>query len=456
MDISRHDSDTNDHANGSQRRPKLRALDVQLVTQDGRPSLYLRDPLELSEASIVVPREYGLILQFIDGTHTSSEISAAVMVRHGVRVDVDVVDHLVDALDEVLLLDNERARRAQEDLLEAYRDGDFRPPFLAGKSYPAEPRALRALLNGFLEAAAELPPIHERGAVASVRGVISPHIDYQRGGLTYAQVWHAAREAARSADLAVILGTDHSGTQGTITLSHQPYATPFGVLPQPEELRDDLAQAVGSSAYSDELHHRTEHSVELSAVWLHHAREGLPIETVPVLVGPLPDAAETSTRSQDWPGQAAAQSHADTASESVTSPRSAPQIDETADLGPRHERFIEALASIVSGRRALLIASVDLSHVGPAFGGTPMDESMLGALRASDAELLRSMEAGDAAAFLGRIRSDDDSTNVCGTAPIVLVLRALGHTSASIVDYRLCPADEQNTSVVSICGMLLH
>jgi len=50
-----------------------------------------------------------------------------------------------------------------------------------------------------------------------VAGVISPHIDYQRGGPVYAAVWQRAAGAIRGAELVIVFGTDHSGGPGKLT-----------------------------------------------------------------------------------------------------------------------------------------------------------------------------------------------------------------------------------------------
>jgi AmmeMemoRadiSam system protein B len=252
--------------------------------------------------------------------------------------------------------------------------------------------------------------------------VVSPHIDYMRGGMTYARVWRRAAAAARGADLAIVVGTDHFGASGSITLSHVPYATPFGVLPQPPEILSALAEAIGrEDAFAGELNHRTEHSVELSAAWLHHMRGGSPIDTVPVLVGSFDEHAESGSNPMQ--------------SESL-------------------RRFLDALAAVMDGRRALLVASVDLSHMGPAFGGEPLDDRGRDRLVVSDRGLVESLIAGDADGFLRALGHGADGTNVCGTGPLFVTLRALGETTGHEVDYRLCPADEADTSAVSICGML--
>ena len=115
---------------------------------------------------------------------------------------------------------------------------------------------------------------------------MSPHIDYARGGPVYARVWKRAAEMVKAADLAVVLGTDHFGEDGQLTLTRQHYATPFGTLPTAREVVDALAEAMGvETAFAGELRHRSEHSIELAAIWLHYIREGQPCELVPILCG---------------------------------------------------------------------------------------------------------------------------------------------------------------------------
>ncbi len=48
----------------------------------------------------------------------------------------------------------------------------------------------------------------------------------------------------------------------------------------------------------------------------------------------------------------------------------------------------------------------------------------------------------------------EDRNNVCGLPPIYLALRLLGETAGETVAYDQCPADEENTSWVSVAGMV--
>ena len=227
----------------------------------------------------------------------------------------------------------------------------------------------------------------------------------------------------RAADLAVILGTDHYGGHGALTLTRQSYATPFGVLPTAGDVVEALAKAIGEeAAFAAELHHRNEHSIELATVWLHHMRGGEPIDLVPVLCGSYGHFV-------------------------------AGEADPGHD--PSIAAFVETLRQKTKGRRAIVVAAGDLSHVGPAFGGEPYGPTECAHLRVADDEIMARTCAGDAAGFFEAIKRVGDGNNVCGLPPIYLALRMLGQTEGEQVAYDRCPADEQESSFVSIGGIVL-
>ncbi|MBI3947820.1 MAG: AmmeMemoRadiSam system protein B [Armatimonadetes bacterium] len=401
----------------SEPRPKLRPIEVRHVVENGRALLLLRDPLALSDRVLLVPQSLAPALALCDGTRDAGTLGAALALRYGIRVPTSRLREMIATLDEALFLEGDRCEQARRAALAAYRAAPFRPPALAGAAYPSDPEALRAALQGYLEtAAADVQPAPEG------RGVLSPHIDYPRGGPVYARVWKRAAAMARAADLAVILGTDHQGGEDLATLTRQSYATPYGVLPTPREAVDALAAAVGEeAAFAGELRHRSEHAIELAAIWLHHVRGGEACALLPILCGSF-----------------------------VRFVRGEADAGEDATL----TRLLAALASVIAGRRALVIAAGDLSHVGPAFGGPPLDLNGRARLRAADDALLRHVCAGDAPAFLSSLRSVSDRNNVCGLPPLYLALRLLGSSAGEVVAYDCCPADASGASVVSIAGVV--
>jgi AmmeMemoRadiSam system protein B len=397
--------------------PKLRAVDARPVTHNGQPSILLRDPLRLSDRTIVIPHALSPALALFDGTRDAGAVSAALAVRFGLPVASGTVDRLLTALDDALLLDNERFAQAHQEALTAYRKAPHRPLSSAGESYPADADQLRQQLQSYLGTVADVVPHDAQG-----RGLVSPHIDYARGGTVYARVWKRAVEMVRVADLVVLLGTDHYGEGNLITLTRQHYCTPFGVLPTAQGIVDQLAQAIGPQlAFAGELHHRGEHSIELAAIWLHHMRQGQPCELVPILCGSF---------------------------------QAFVQGEGTPEEDPTLSALCAALREVMAGRRALVVAAGDLSHVGPAFGGAPLGLIERARLQTADEELLAAMCAGDAQGFYGAIQRDGDRRNVCGLPPIYLALRLLAPVSGEQVAYERCPADERGTSWVSVCGVV--
>ncbi len=107
-----------------------------------------------------------------------------------------------------------------------------------------------------------------------------------------------------------------------------------------------------------------------------------------------------------------------------------------------------------AGRQVLVVASGDLAHVGPAFGGAKLDAAGRAAIRQADAELLQQLAAGSAEGFFAAIRRVEDRHNVCGVSPFYLSLRLLGDVEGQVAAYDQCPADQHNTSLVSVCGMV--
>ena len=400
--------------------PKLRPLQPMPVTHAGRAGFVLRDPLALSERVLFLPRELAPLLALCDGTRDLAGLRAALMVRFGVRVSLEVLAQLVAQLDEAYLLDNERFAVAHDAALDAYRGAPFRPPTLAGQNYPPEPDRLTAYLAAF---EAKLPSDESASkADASVRGVVAPHIDYQRGGRVYAGLWRRAAEAARQAELVVVLGTDHNGGS-LLTLTRQHYATPWGVLPTACQVVDALAQVIGKEeAFRDELHHQTEHSIELTAVWLHAVLDDHLPELVPILTGSFQGFVD---------GQGSPDSH------------------------EKLRAAVEALREVAAQKRTLVIAAADLAHMGPAFGGPPLDNWGRAKLKGDDDQLLRSICEGNAEAFFRQIQAEGDRRNVCGLPPIYLTLQILGQTHGQVTGYEICPADKANTSSVSVAGVLL-
>jgi AmmeMemoRadiSam system protein B len=396
--------------------PKLRTVDTKPFLRGGQLLIAVRDPMRLTDKTILIPQSIAPILALCDGTRDARGLSASLAIRHGLNLSVEEIEQFLTALDEALLLDNVRFAEALNQARLEYLEAPFRPPTLAGGSYPEDPDELKNFLTGYIDA------VDGGTTVIDGRGLVSPHIDYERGGPVYAQVWGRAMDFVRAADLAIVFGTDHFSEDNRLTLTRQNYATPFGVLQTAREVVDALAKILGEeAAFAGELLHRGEHSIELAATWMHFIRDGQPCELVPIMCNTFSFFFKDDV---------------------------APEND------PLIDQLIHVMKSTTAERKVIVVAAGDLSHVGPVFGGYPLDILGRARLQAADDELLERICTGDEQGFFEAIKRVEDANNVCGAIPIYLTMRLLSPVQGERVAYDLCPADEQGTSLVSICGVV--
>ena len=400
------------------RYPKLRDLQPTPASQQGQQLLLLHDPLQLAEKSVLLPAELAPLLRLIDGSRDIPDLRRALRLGFGLDLAEAELRRWIQELDMACLLENSRSALAMEQRLEAYRCAPSRPPVLAGDVYPQDPGQLRDFLGQAMMEAEAL------ASAGPFRGLISPHIDYARGAAVYASTWSAAAVSLQEADLLIILGTDHYGEDELITLTRQHYETPLGILPTDEEALQVLVGAIGEAeAFRGELRHRTEHSIELAAIWAQFLRDQDPLPILPILCGPVANLVGEASR---------------------------PSVHRT--LGP----LLQGLRTLLNTRRALIVAAADLSHVGQAFGDAPIDPVAKAEVQQADERLLACIKDGDARRFLNEIVSCEDRNHVCGATPISLTLMALAPVRGRIVRHEFCPADSAGRSWVTVCGALLE
>lgn len=401
------------------RRPRVRALEPHWVDHQGEKLLVLRDRVGLFDEPVAVPPVVGFILSLCDGARDEDEIRGRLAKEIGEEVGADQLASILDELEKGLILEGPACEAAQQRFIEEFRSAPSRPCALAGGVYPLEAGELRRTLAGYGKDEREPPSAYD----GDVRAIVSPHIDYARGGRTYHRVWTRAAEAVRNADVLVVFGTDHAGGPGTVTLTRQSYDTPFGPLETDRPVVDALVEAIGEeAAFGEELHHRREHSIELAAMWAASLLGERRPTLVPILCGSF---------------------HAYTSG--LADPAG----------GARFAATIDALKAATAGRRVVAVAAADFAHVGPAFGDrAPLDAAAKEKLRADDEKLVHAAAWGRADEFFGLLRGEGDSRRICGLPPIYLMLRLLGDGRGEAVRYEQCPADQNGGSVVSVAGML--
>ncbi len=400
--------------------PKLRQLDAFPLSVSGRTMIGLRDPMSFSADTLAVPRQFHLMLSMLDGTHSVGDIQAEYMRASGELIYKDILEDMVRKLDKSLFLDNENFQRRREEIEGEFRRSDTRPAALAGKSYDESPETLAAQIEEFFRHADGPGPPDRSRNDGDLKGIIAPHIDFQRGGPCFA--WAYKELAERSdADVFVILGTAHARTDGPFALTYKDFETPFGALPCDRSIVEKIERETSQPLLADEFVHRGEHSIEFQAVFLAYLYKDVKeVSIVPILCGSFQE---------------------------MTLSRSRPADDD------RVSEFIAALKKSVadSGKKVCYIASADLSHVGPRFGDPhPLSEGFLRLLEADDRRMLERVEEVDADGFFGNIEADGDRRKICGLPPIYTMLYSMGAASGKLLKYQCWPDPAGTVSYASM------
>lgn len=251
----------------------------------------------------------------------------------------------------------------------------IRPAAMAGTWYPATPAVLLQDLEGYLGAAGE-------GPSGRVDAVIVPHAGLMFSGAVGAWAFKAA--ARHPYDVVVLVGPSHHvGFSGVALWPEGAFASPLGdVVIDPDGANAMLRSSVVRSMPSA---HEREHSLEMQVPFVARLLPGVPI--VPLLMGA--------------------------------------QRRETI------EALAEALTAGFAARRALLVASTDLSHFFDAETAATLDGRVQDAVARFDPEGLLGI-------FEHYPEHERGRYVACGGGPAISVLlaaRALGARDGRVLKY---------------------
>jgi len=409
--------------------PGLRRVDVLPVrAADGELYFALHDHLRIAPQPVAVTLPGYFLLAHLDGRHTLRDLQVAFLRQFGQMITRDQLRRIVSALDDALLLDNERfdlAYTARRDayLAAAARDNRQRWP-------PAD--RLRRQLEQLLADARVRGP-------RALRGVIAPHLDYGRGGPCYALAYRALADA-QPAERYVILGTNHFGRARTIVATRKDFHTPLGRAPTDRAFIERLERRLGSSLCDDEFDHETEHSVELQVHLLQVCRPDAPFSIVPVLCSD-PFAA-------DW---------ADAELDARSDPPAESPPPSARRSGPDLAAFADALAAELAedDRPTVVIAGADFSHVGQRFGDpAPTTPEFLAAVEQKDRRLLSLLESHAEEEFLEAIRAEGNRTRICSVGCLYALLRALPQARCRVLKYHQAVNLPAETHVTCAAALL--
>ena len=254
-----------------------------------------------------------------------------------------------------------------------------RPPAVSGQFYPSDPDKLSRAIDDYLDDA--LAPYDDRPIA-----IVCPHAGYIYSGQIAADAYRQASK--HDYDLVVILGVNHTtgGFQDVSIYPGDAYETPLGLAEIDSDLAAELIDADDDFTFYEAVHKR-EHSIEVQIPFIQRVFPDSKI--LPVILG-TPDRKLCT-------------------------------------------KFGETLARAIEGRKALIVASCDLSHF-PTYKDA----------KRSDHRTLQALSELDAGTFQSACREQlsegipNLSTCACGEASVLAAIaaaRRLGATAAQIISY---------------------
>ena len=156
-----------------------------------------------------------------------SEIHAIVQGAPRRGAHREQIASIARSLDETGFLDSPKFAERQRAIEEAFRLSPTRPAAHAGGAYAGERGGPGGADRRLLHPRRRARVRPRAGGLGGVRGLLAPHIDFHRGGPTYAWAYREVIERS-DADLFVILGTCHAGMADPFAATLKPYDTPLG------------------------------------------------------------------------------------------------------------------------------------------------------------------------------------------------------------------------------------
>jgi hypothetical protein len=335
-------------------------------------------------------------------------------------VMMEEVERFIEELDTHCILETYRYLKARQEAIDEFAASRYREPFHAGRSYPEDEGELREFLKEIMNSPGE--NTSREGNDGKIVSLMVPHVDIKVGKRVYAAGYSAISEL--DFDRVLLLCTGHYLGSHYFSVTEKDFVTPLGTVKTDREAARHLIKGTHRVISPIDFPHKIEHSVEFQLLFLQHLFPSRDFKVLPVLCGSLSRALGVASRATEIPAV---------------------------------RLFVERLRSLLSGseRTWLVVAGVDLSHVGPKFGHSDPAKFIEYQFREHDRILLDRLSAGDTEGFFAESKKVGDRYNVCGLSSLLVLLELFEGKRGEIIDYDVW-YDQPTLSAVSFASALIY
>ncbi len=399
-----------------ERVPRIRNdLEFIPIQQGSQRVILVRDHLGLVKEGTALPPDLFELVTMLDGSHTFRDVQMFMMRKKGgLLVGQEEIQSILSHLDQYYLLESERFLEARQEIVAEFASDPVRPCSHCGSSYPSE----QAELERKIEEIISLSDVQRESPGADTVAVVAPHIDLSVGKHGYASAykWLGHFTAQR----VILLGVGHQMREGLFCLTTKDFQTPLGLVTTDKEAVGKLQELATDAMAPDDFPHRAEHSLEFQVLFLKYLSGNKDFSIVPILCGSLWNQPSSCNRDI---------------------------FLEKADP------FLKQLHGLVmdDATPTLIVAGIDLSHIGPKFGHEAPAAYLKDQAQEHDKNLLDAVVRLDKKAFWDEAVRVQDRYNVCGFTVLACLLEVLPPAKGKVLHYDMW-FESSTQSAVSFCA----
>ncbi len=387
--------------------PRLRMnLDFMPSPFRDRPGLLIRDTLQYSDATLIIPPVLVEALGCYDGEQTELDLRQVLVNLTG--------DLQVSELEEHLSSTLRQAGFFEDDVYEVMKAE-------AETAFAESPERIAVHCDGIDEA--QMAEFMGEGNDNKIKlaAIAAPHASPGAAWKSYRSAYRTLSPADRDRTF-VVLGTSHYGEPDRFGLTRKPFVTPFGTSTTAVGLVDEIERLAPKAVKMEDYCHAIEHSIEFQVMFLQHLFGG-DVKVLPILCGSFARSIYIGGMPEDNEGV---------------------------------KRFFGVMGDIAAreGDKLCWVLGVDMAHMGQRYSDrfeAVAHRGLMQQVEQRDRCRMASVVSGDTTGFWSQVQENQDDLKWCGSSPIYTFMKVKPQARGEVLDYDQWNIDE--ASVVSFASI---